>query len=280
MIRYRDSVLHRPDGVDLFVRRWDATHPRGLSVLIHGLGEHSGRYAPLAYTLTEKSFSVAAFDHRGHGRSQGRRGDCLNFEMYLHDLHGVLTPLHAENPALPIFLIGHSLGGLIALSYAARHPEFLRGVAVSSPALKLAHKLPPAKVMLAETLSRILPTTSLPNGVHPEDLSRDPQVVAAYGSDPLIHHGITARCAVSLRRAMEEAALVAPKIQVPCLILQAGSDKVCDPEAVRRFAEAMSPGRWTFRSYEGFYHEIFNEPEKERVFQDLISWMEGVLRDR
>ena len=278
-MKSEEEGLRGGDGLRLFLTKRQASNPRGIAILVHGLGEHSGRYQTLAEDLTAGGFSTWTFDHRGHGRSEGRRGDCRSFFQFTEDLHLVVEKAHSADPKFPLFLIGHSLGGLIALHYAAEHPETLRGVALSSPALKLSQEVPKVKVVLAETLSRILPVTSIPNGVNPAFLSRSPEVVAAYEKDPLVHRLITARCAILLRRAMEESILLPKRIAIPLLILQAGNDRVCDPQATAQFAKAMDPRLVTFHRYDGLYHEIFNEPERKQVIHDLLSWMTRILEN-
>ncbi len=270
--------IRHSDGTRLFCRRWEIPAPRAIGFLVHGLGEHSGRYEHLARKLNERGLEVWALDQRGHGRSGGTRGDCRSVAQLAGDLHLQLLEAHLHYPDLQRLMIGHSLGGLIALTYAAEHPEMLRAVAVSSPALGLAQDPPPVKRILAEGLSRILPKTQIPNGVNPADLCRDPQVVEAYRQDPFVHRVITARCAVAIRDSMKEAFRLGSRLQIPCLILQAGKDKVCDPSASLRFATEVGKTTVTFRRYDELYHEVFNEPERDRVIQDLCGWMDEVLQ--
>ena len=273
-----ESSLVCPDGVRLFYRFWRAAQPRAVCLIAHGIAEHSGRYHHLAQALLEIGLSVWAPDHRGHGRSEGRRGDCETLDQLVEDLGQVAELARAEHPRLPQVLVGHSLGGLIALAYAVRHPETLRAVAASAPALKLAHPLPPLKVKAITALSRVAPLLALNNGVNPATLSHDARVVEAYRNDPLVHRVITARCAVALDRAMQESPRWAGQLKVPCLILQGGADEICDAQAVASFARSAPDGIVTFRRYEGLYHELFNEPEKGRVITDLCEWFRQVLR--
>ena len=273
-----EGFITAADGLKLFVRRWEVPNPRALCFIAHGLGEHSGRYGELAGTLNKRLCAVWALDHRGHGRSQGHRGDCASFENFVEDLHRLVLEAQGKNPALPCILIGHSLGGLIALAYACEHPEGIRAVAVSSPALKLAHPLPGIKVALVHLLNRCAPMTPVPNGVNPNNVSRDPQVVAAYKSDPLIGRIVSARCGVALEQALKDAPRLAHQLKVPCLSLQAGADRICDAQASEEFAKTAKKAPIRFRRYEGFYHELFNEPERKRVMEDLCQWLEEVLR--
>ena len=273
-----EGRLKTPDGLKIFTRQWETPNPRALCLVVHGIGEHSGRYEGLAKELNRRGFSAAALDHRGHGRSEGRRGDCRSIEDFIGDFHRFVEQVREESPSTPRIIVGHSLGGLIALYYAARHPDLIRGIAVSSPALRLAQPSSRLKVALAEGLDRILPKTHLPNGVNPRLLSHDPAVAAAYEQDPLVHRVITARCAVALREAMNGASKLAAQLTTPCLILQGGEDRICDPQASVEFAAAVSQAPVTLRRYDGLYHEVFNEPERSRVIRDLIDWTEEVLK--
>lgn len=273
-----DGCLKTADGLKIFTRQWETPNPRALCLVAHGLGEHSGRYETLAKDLNRRGLCVWAMDHRGHGRSEGCLGDCGSIGEFVEDLHPWIQVAEKQFPRLPRLLLGHSLGGLIALTYASRYPQMIRAVAVSSPALRLAQEPPRLKEMLAENLARILPKTPVPNGVNPRFLCRDPQVVADYERDPLVHRTLTARCAIALRQAIKESSALAGKLTIPCLILQGGEDRICDPQAAMEFAAAASRAPVVLRRYDGLYHEVFNEPERGRVIQDLTDWIEGILR--
>ena len=273
-----EEFLTSADGTRLFVRRWDAFQPKAVCLLVHGLAEHSGRYEHLAQSLVRRRFFVWAMDHRGHGQSGGLPSDCAGLDPLVADLHLLVQKTAEAMPHLPRILIGHSLGGLIALAYAVGHPEGIRAVAVSSPALQLKHPTPDWKVRMVTATSYFFPAFPFQNGVNPAYLCHDPTVVQTYQQDPLVHRTITARCAVELNRAMKSSLALAGPLRVPCLILQAGGDEVCDPAAAQAFARAAQAASVDFRLYDGLYHELFNEPEKDRVIEDLVRWLEEVLR--
>lgn len=276
--RIMEAFLTASDGTRLFYRRWQADSPaRAVCLLVHGLAEHSGRYSRLAEYLAGRRFSVWAPDHRGHGRSEGRRGDCRSFDSFVEDLRRLAGEAAREEPALARLMVGHSLGGLIALAFAARHPQEIRAVAVSSPALRLAHPTDPVTAFVVTNIAKLLPTVPFRNGVNPRVLSHDPEVAAEYVRDPLVHRVLTARCAVALRDAMRDSPRLAAQLKIPCLILQAGADEICAPQAAEEFARSCSNGLVTFRRYDRLYHEIFNEVEKERVMEDLCQWLESRL---
>ncbi|MCM8794487.1 MAG: lysophospholipase [Candidatus Omnitrophica bacterium] len=266
------------DGVEFHGRRWEIFPAKGLCFLIHGFAEHSGRYSWLAQKLNSRGYSVYALDQRGHGLSSGARGDCRSLAELVDDIDAWVRKVRDCSPGTPAFLIGHSLGGLITLAYAADHPQGLAGVAVSSPLIRLGVKLPAAKKAFIRMLGRLMPGVSLPNGVVPDHLSHDPSVVETYRSDPLIFRTITAGCAVALDRAMACTDDLAGRIRIPCLILQAGDDRVCSAQAADAFAKRADPTWVTFRRYEGLYHEIFNEPQKETVAADLSAWLDSLAR--
>lgn len=276
--RIAEGFLSASDGTRLFYRRWWAeSAPRAACLLVHGLAEHSGRYSRLAERLAGRRFSVWMLDNRGHGRSEGKRGDCRGVGQLAEDLHLLAEKAGREEPGLPRLMVGHSLGGLIALTYAARRPGEIRAVAVSSPALRLAHPTDPVTVFMVTSVAKLLPTAPFRSGVNPRMLSHDPAVVEQYIRDPLVHHALTARCAVALRDAMRDSLRLAAQLKIPCLILQAGADEVCDPAAAAEFARAAADGLVTFRSYDGFYHELFNEVKREQVIEDLCRWLDGAL---
>ena len=277
----KEGFFKTHDGLNLFYRHWDVSQPRAVCLLVHGLAEHSGRYGNLAGRLTAKGHSVWSMDHRGHGRSEGIRGDCRSLQEFVDDLHLLKQRAAEALPGLPLFVIGHSLGGLIALTYAVDHPQEIRGVAVSSPALKLTHETPAWKVALVTATAKIAPLAPFQNGVNPSNLCRDPQVVEAYRKDPLIHRVLTARCALALQDALRGSLELAGRLSVPCVIFQSGTDQVCDPEMAREFARrAVSSGvPLSLRRYDGMYHELFNEPERGRVIEDLCQWLDSILQN-
>ncbi|PIQ82717.1 MAG: hypothetical protein COV76_02235, partial [Candidatus Omnitrophica bacterium CG11_big_fil_rev_8_21_14_0_20_64_10] len=248
--------------------------PRRLAVLLHGGGEHSGRYEWVGTRLAENGISVWGMDLRGHGRSGGHPGRDRGLGSHVRDVGRLIEMARQTAPGLPLFLMGHSVGGLLALYRACAEPAGLAGLILSSPALRL--KRPPSmlKVGIARLLNRFWPSAPIPSGIDPKVLSRDPEVVRAYRTDPLVHSLVPARWGLALLRGMAAAPPLARGLKVPCLILQAGEDRLCDGTAVREFAETAGPHLVRLIVFKGLYHEIFNEPEKERVLRTLIEWIE------
>lgn len=247
---------------------------RAAVIVAHGYGEHGGRYGNLVERIVPRGFAVYALDHRGHGRSEGPRGHADRFAEFVADLHALRVRVEEEHRGKPLFLIGHSMGGLIAARYLLAHVSGLAGVILSSPAFGLANEPPRLLRWLGRLLSWVAPRTAFQSNVDPLLLSRDPAVGLAYASDPLVHRRATARFFTELKSAMHDTVERAVEIDAPILVLQAGDDRVVDVAATERFAAGLGGARKTLRLYPGLFHEVFNEIERERVFDDLERWLE------
>lgn len=274
-IREADAELRADDGVRLHHHAWMAEAPRALLLLSHGHGEHGGRYAELARHLAERGITVHAIDHRGHGRSGGTRGHVDRFGDYVRDLEAWRRAVTANlSAATPVFLLGHSLGGLIAIRHLQSHPQAgFRGAVLSAPLLGIAVRAPRWKVAIAGILSRLLPRLPFSNELDPSMLSSDPEYEAAFRADRLLHPRITPRLYTEIEGAMDAAFARPDSIGVPLLVLAPTGDRVVAPEAVARFAAAC-PGDVRVRRYEGFQHEALNEAERHRVMDDVTEWLE------
>jgi alpha-beta hydrolase superfamily lysophospholipase len=273
-----EGRLPSADGLDLYWRAWrPQAAPRAVVLLVHGLNEHAGRYQnPVGY-FVPRGYAWYAPDLRGHGRSAGLRGHVDGFDQYLGDVAAVTALAAERHPGVPRFLVGHSLGGLIAILFALRAPQGLTGVAVSSPSLGVAPaSRPPAPLLaLGRVLNVVWPTFRIDNGLDPAHLSKDPAVGRAYVADPLVGHKVSARWYASLQRAFAEAHAGAQRLSVPTLVLSAGADRMVDPEATRRWAARTPPGLCALVEWDGLFHECFNEPERQQVFERLESWLES-----
>lgn len=264
--------------VRLFRRSWaPAAPPRGTVLLVHGLGEHSGRYEHVARRLTERGFSVHAVDHEGHGRSDGRRGHIDRFARYLDGVEALLEAVRNEEGDCPRFLLGHSMGGLVSALFLLRHPSEFEGCVLSGP-LVTSDAEPPALVML---LNRLLSVLAPRLGILKLDataVSRDPDVVAAYIADPLVHDGkVTTRLVNELFVAAAALLDNANRIELPLLLLHGEADRLTSPEGSKRLHALAGSDDKTIRLYPGLYHEIFNEPEKDAVLDDVLDWLERHL---
>lgn len=263
------------DGCSLFVRAWRAPAAKATVVVAHGHGEHTGRYEHVAARLNREGWDVIAIDHRGHGKSGGVRGHVLRWREYVDDLDLAVGKL--ADPKLPMALVGHSMGGLIAVHYALTHPKKLRALLLSSPLLKLAFPVPPLKAFVGKMLSNVIPSLALPTGLDSKAVSRDAAVVSAYENDPLVHDKASTRWFTELLEALSAAEKRAGELKMPVLVFHAGSDKLTDPEGSRIFFKNLTTVERHFKEWPGLYHEIFNEPEQEQVLDELVAWLKPYL---
>ena len=265
--------LSTPDGETLALRRLPAPGPaRAVVVVVHGLGEHAGRYHGLAECLHEWGFAVWAHDHYGHGESSGPRGGLPSELRLVDDLALVVDDARRENPGLPLVLLGHSLGGLVAASLVARGVRQVDALVLSSPGLDPG--LSGFQKMLLAVLPRLAPNLRVGNGLDDNFLSHDPAVVQAYRDDPLTHDRIGGRLARFLAYEGEAVQQRAANWPVPTLLLYAGDDRLVRPAASRAFAAAAAPsGKVEAQCFDTLYHEIFNELEADPVFEALQRWL-------
>lgn len=240
----------------------------GWVVLVHGLGEHSGRYRQLVAMLNEAGFAVYTFDWPGHGRSGGKRGH-TSVEEALEIIDKIIDEIE-ERP----FLFGHSLGGLAVIRYAETRPNRIKGVIASSPALAKSPKTPGFLVTLAKLLGDVLSSVTIGNGLDPELLSRCPAAVVAYINDPLVHDRISFKLGKSIFVNMEKAHEEADKVTVPVLLVVGTGDQITPPEGSRRLFEKLTVRDKTLTEFEGAYHEIFEDPEWGNEFhRTIVEWI-------
>jgi lysophospholipase len=262
------------DGLELYRCSWlPDDEPAAALAVVHGYGEHGGRYRYLADAMVPLGYAVHVFDLRGHGRSPGVRGHIDRFADYVEDAGRFVDAVSAEQPGTPLYLLGHSLGGLIATAYTEERPDGLAGLVLSSPFLRLRLPIGGAKRAAARVLSRVAPTRDIGNSIPADELSHEPEVVAAYTSDPLNHHVATARWAAEVLAAQGAALSAAGRLELPLLVMYAGADTIADPAASRELFAAASSADKTLRCYEGYYHELFNEVGRDAVFADLAAWL-------
>jgi alpha-beta hydrolase superfamily lysophospholipase len=262
----------------LYRQSWFPEEPaRAAILLVHGLGEHSSRYEYLATHCTARGFAVHTLDHYGHGRSEGLRGHVERFSVYLDGLRALRDDVRTRDADLPLFLLGHSMGGLIAATFLGEDQASFRGCVLSGPALK-SDVEPPALVMaIVRFISLVAPTVPL-IGLDPGGVSRDPAVVNAYVSDPLVHHGkATARLITELSSAMRAALAAASAIELPLLVMHGDADVLTSPAGSQALHDAAGSADKTLKLYPGLYHEIFNEPERDQVLGDMSAWLEAHL---
>lgn len=260
----------------LYAQAWLPDHEPGVVVVIaHGLAEHGGRYTALAERFVARGHGVYVLDHRGHGRSSGPRANVERFSYLVSDLGGFLGRAQRQHPDATTFLLGHSMGGAIALATALRSPGTLDGLVLSAPALAAGDEVRALKAFAVRTLSRLAPNTgalTLPAAA----ISRDPAVVRAYESDPLVFRGaIPARTLVELLDAMAEFPDAVARLRLPVLVQHGTADRLVPLAANRPLYERLGSAKQrTLRLYDGLFHEAYNEPEREQVLADLEAWID------
>ncbi|OBK71798.1 alpha/beta hydrolase [Mycobacterium sp. 1274761.0] len=266
------------DGVRIVYDVWEPEEDcRGLVVLCHGYAEHARRYDHVAQRLGQSGLAVYALDLRGHGRSGGKRVYLKNISEYTDDFHALVGIAAAEYPELKRIVLGHSMGGGVVFAYGVEHPDDYTAMVLSGPAVAAQDGVPPVMMVAAKVLGRLLP--GLPVEQLPTDaVSRDPEVVAAYNADPLVHHGkLPAGIARALIGVGETMPQRAPVLTAPLLVVHGEQDKLIPVSGSRRLMECVGSKDAELKVYPELYHEVFNEPERATVLDDVASWIETRL---
>lgn len=260
-------------GVEIFWRAWlPIGEPRAVVVLAHGAGEHLGRYEHVAARLVSEEYAVYALDHRGHGRSDGPRALIDRVANAVTDIDQLVVRAASEHPGSSVFLLGHSMGGCLAVSYAINRQDRLQGLLLSGPLAALDAAPAPVR-LIARGLSAVAPRLGV-FSVDASLVSRDPEVVRAYQDDPLVHHGkLPVRTVAELGAAVDSFPGAVGAITVPTLIMYGTADQLAPPAGSVMLSERISSADKTTIPYEGLYHEIFNEPEQQRVMDDMCAWL-------
>jgi len=271
---YKDYSWTTKEQIKLYAQAWMPDgQVKAVLVLLHGLGEHSGRYLNVATMLNREGYARLGLDLRGHGKSEGPRGH-FSFEEALDDMDLLISKAQKISPGTPIYLYGHSLGGNLVLYYAMKRlPTSLQGIIVTGPALGTGSPIPGWKLSLAKLMKGINPTMTMDNGLDVTGLSRNPNVVSAYKSDPLVYPLVSVRLGWDLIQSghwLIEHAAEYPSI--PLLIMQGSADRIVDPAATEKFVK-NAKGNITFRLWQGDYHELHNEPNRDEVFNVMLHWL-------
>lgn len=273
-MHHTDSSFTGGHNTRIVYDKWSPdTTPTALAILVHGLGEHARRYDHVTSRLVDEGYIVYAADHRGHGRSGGKRMHLRSLTELTADLDLLIDIAQTEHPDLPTVLLGHSMGGATALTYALDHQNRLTALVLSGPAVVVTTGTPKIIVELGKLIGRYLPDIPAQK-LDSKNVSRDPAVVAAYDADPLIHHGLVpAGIARALIRGEETLPARLPELTLPVLILHGTADALADPAGARLIADNAGSEDVTLKLYDGLFHEVFNEPEKEQVLDDLVAWL-------
>jgi len=257
---YRQAWL--PDGI-----------PVAILVVVHGIGEHSGRYSNLVNYFVPKGYAVYSFDLRGHGKSDGIRSYIEHFSYYLDDVKTFCDLVGAENKNTKIFMVGHSMGSTIAVDYALAHQGEMNGLIVSGTTLKAGLSVNKVSILMAKILSVLMPKMGV-MALDTDLLCRDKAVVTAYVNDPLVYTGkLRARWGIELMKTMTKLQSRMSELTLPILIMQGTQDRISDPSSSQMLFDGVSSKDKTLKLYEGFYHEIFNDPERQQVFSDMEAWL-------
>jgi alpha-beta hydrolase superfamily lysophospholipase len=272
----RETEFRFGDRPDLFARLWEPETNvcRGVFGIVHGLGEHCGRYAHLAEVLTRAGYAVLAFDLPGHGRSPGRRGHA-DYEILLDDVERLAGEVRARAADGPAVLYGHSLGGAIVLACAIRRSLPLTALIASSPLLRLSSAPPRWKRAAGRIFRYVCPWVLFDTRLDPVALSHDPNAVRNHQQDPLVHHLVSAQLGESMLRAGEWLLTHADRLRVPTLVMHGGADTLTSSAASRQFAERAG-SRCTLKVWDGFRHELQWEPEKDQVFAYMLDWLDAI----
>ncbi len=275
MIRRTESHFAGGGGRTLFRRAWVPSEARRLLVLVHGFAEHSGRYEELGAWFARRDCVVHAFDQQGHGRSDGLRGYVNRFDDFLDDLASFLELAKSEHPGLPTYVVGHSMGGLISAAFAQRRQPLLTGLVLSGPLLHPGNQISGVKRALARVASRLLPRFQLSQTIDAATLSTDPQVGILYAADPLVYSTITLSLGRELLDAADQTVTGGADIQVPTLMLHGADDRLCLPSGTEALRQQVVTSGSEMEIYPGLRHEIFNEPEHEKIFERVLGWFEA-----
>jgi acylglycerol lipase len=277
--RHAEGYFKSPvDGLAIYHQSWlPSGPPQAVVLLVHGLGEHSGRYRHVAEALTDAGYAVHALDHRGHGRSGGRRVYVRSYRELTDDLAAFRAEVEQQHPGAPLVVLGHSMGANLAVGHVLDHQDGVAGLALSGAALQPGSDLTPVKIALVKAVAKVAPGLR-PEGLDASSISRDEAVVQAYRDDPLVYTGkITAGIGAALVGAMQSFPARYPTLRLPILILHGTADRLASVEGARELERLAVDADVTAHYYEGLYHEVFNEPERQQVIDDLLAWLASVV---
>ena len=277
-IQHHEGSFINRRGKRIYYQSWvpEQTLRAGFMVA-HGIGEHSGRYMNLVNYVVPRGIAVFAHDCQGHGKSEGKRGCVTHFVDFVEDLHQLRLEVGDRLKNRPLFVLGHSMGGLIAFKYLLEHGAGIAAGILSSPAFEVAVKVPAIKLWMGKMLSRIAPNVTMSNGIDPKYLSRDSEVVQRYIEDPLVHDQISGRLFMGMLATMDESRARASELNIPLLMLLGGKDKLTASNGSKHLFERIGTKDKKIFEYSDSYHELFNDLNKEQVLADLYEWIETHL---
>jgi alpha-beta hydrolase superfamily lysophospholipase len=275
-----ESKFEGNDGTFFYVQGWEPdVQPKAVLALVHGLGEHIGRYAHVGKALADAGYALVGFDLRGHGKSGGARGHFPSLAVVMQDIRQFFQFVSQRYPNLPQFLYGHSLGGLLSLAYAVQNKTGLKGVMVTGSGLRSALQEQKAKIAMANILGTLMPAMTIASGLDATTISRDKSVVDKYVNDPLVHDKTSLGLGKSALTAIDLCFTHARDFAYPSLIMHGKADKLTYPSGSADFAKLAGEKNKdvTLKLWDGLYHEIHNEPEQAEVFKVMIEWLDKHL---
>lgn len=274
--KWAEFTIHTSDSLKLYgATLGNSVESKAVIVLVHGLGEHFKRYQHVAEKMTDQGLYVVAFDQRGHGRSEGKKGHAPSSQQLMRDISEVIVLAKSNAPHLPVFLYGHSLGALEVLYYALTEKPELKGVIATSPPLDIS-STPQSRITMAKVMNPILPGLIVSNALDTTALSRDAEIVEAYKADPLVHEKISVRLGAFLIEGAQYVLEHAAEWTLPLYLAHGTQDRICKIAGTDAFYERAN-GPITYKRWEGLYHETHNEPEKEQVIQTMLDWIGSQL---
>ncbi len=277
-MKHIEGMFNNAQKVCIYYQGWlPEGEAQAVLFIVHGLGEHSGRYMNVVNHFVPLGYAVYGLDHLGHGKSEGGREEVQRFEDYTDPLTTYYNMVKGWQAGKPIFILGHSLGGLITTFYLLDNQEKFKGAIISAPAIKISENISSMTITMSKILSKVAPKAGV-LALDASMISRDPEVVKVYNSDPLVFHGKTpARLASEMLKSMLRVKAEVSKISLPFITVQGSQDKLVDPGGAQMLYEGASSRDKTIKIYEGFYHEVFNEPEREVVLKDVETWLTARL---
>lgn len=261
------------DGTVLSTWAWPVERPSAKAVIVHGVGEHGGRYAHVAQALNEADISVVTYDQRGHGTTVGPRGHAPSFGHLLADLDHIWELDGQHYRSLPRFLIGHSMGGLLSLAWAQTRGPVVQGLILSAPWIATAVPVPWWKTLAGRVGARLYPSLAMPTGTTAEQLTTDPDMIAAIEADPLVHSKLSPRLFFDIEAWQRRVRERADTVNIPCLVLVPEADTLADPEATLSLVNQLAEERTTVIGFSGFRHELFNERDRVRAISLVREWI-------
>jgi alpha-beta hydrolase superfamily lysophospholipase len=269
-------MITAQDGINLYTKQWIPPQYKAVILLIHGFGEHINRYDHVANFFNQNGFAVVGMDTRGHGQSEGQRGHAPSFDTFMNDIALFIGETEKQFKGIPTFLYGHSMGGNLVLNYTIRRTPKVQGVVATGPWIQTAFKPNPIMVGLGKMMRSLVPTFSQPTGLVQAHISKDPSVVAAYKADSLVFDKMSSAAGIGMLEAANYLNQYIGEMPVPILIMHGDEDKITSQPASEAFANRVK-GDITYKKWHNMYHEIHNEPDKQRVFDYTLGWLDSKL---